>query len=468
MTKKVESQPLYATLQPKQNIFLGMQNKYSLMWGAKGWGKSHAFRARATRDSTHFKWLKWLVLRRTFSEVENNFLAPFRQEVPKKYYDYNVSKHIITFTNWSTIELWYCQSESDIYRYQGIEYDRIGIEELTQWKFERFQLLMTSLRTSKVWYKPNFFWSANPWGVGHAWVKSFFVDKDYRNWENPADYWFLPAKIYDNEVLMRNDPSYLITLKALDEKWRKAYLDGNWDVFSWQYFSMFDRHIHVIPPQIPQNVKRRIRVLDYWYTNPSCCLWIAETTQGDYIVYRELYKTGLTYRNLGIHIKALTTEGETFNRLWWDPAAVNKKSESDETSLAQEFAKLWLYIESANNARIAWWNTIRELLTPQNDPNNPWQKKPRLFICENCENLIRTLPTLIHDKTNVEDVDTSGEDHAPDALRYWLAELCEINTSFTDVQAMNVAMQQKSAIENLDNHRWWDKNELWNFIDTQF
>lgn len=462
------SKPIYTTLQPKQNQFLAMITKYSLMWGAKWWGKSHAFRARAARDTLKAPNLKGLVLRRTFSEVENNFLTPFRQEVPKEYYDYNVSKHILTFPNWSTIELWYCQNENDIFRYQGIEYDWIGIEELTQRKYEWFMLLMTSMRTGKAWYNPNFFWSANPWGIGHARVKRLFIDRQYTPEENPDLYGFLSAKIYDNKVLMQNDPWYLQTLMALDDKRRKAYLDGNRDIFSGQYFSMFDKHIHVIPPQIPMNVKRRIRVLDYWYTNPSGVLWIAETTQGDYIVYRELYKTGLTYRNLGVHIKALTSEQEKFDWFGWDPAAVNKKSESDETSLAQEFAKLWLYIESANNERVAWWNKIRDLLTPQEDPNNPWQKKPRLFICENCENLIRTLPTLIHAKTNVEDVDTTGEDHLPDALRYWLAELCEINTSLTDVAHINQSMQQKSSIDKLENTRSDNKNELWNFLDTQF
>lgn len=458
---------LYSTLQPKQNLFLAMSPKYSLMWGAKWWGKSHAFRARAARDSMGFAGLKGLVLRRTFSEVENNFLLPFRQEVPKEYYQYNVARHVISFANGSTIELWYCQNENDIFRYQGIEYDWIGIEELTQWKFEWRQLLMTSLRTTKP-YQPNFFWSANPWGIGHAWVKRLFVDRDYRPWENANDYGFLPAKIYDNEVLMQNDPSYLQTLMALDDKRRKAYLDGNRDVFSWQYFSMFDRHIHVIPPQIPKDVKRRIIVLDYGYTNPSWVLWIAETTQGDFIVYKELYETGLTYKNLWLRIKWMTAEDEKYDWLGGDPAAVNKKTEDTETSLSQEFAKLGLYIDSANNDRVGWWNKIRDLLTPQDDPNNPWIKKPHLFITENCRNLIRTLPTLIHDKTNVEDIDTKGEDHLADALRYWLAELCEINTSFEDVQHINTWLQQQSAVSNLWKDTKLQKDNMENFLDTQF
>ena len=43
-----------------------------------------------------------------------------------------------------------------------------------------------------------------------------------------------------------------------------------------------------------------------------------------------------------------------------------------------------------------------------------------LFICENCENLLRTLPNLRRDPNHVDDVDTTGEDHAYDSLRYFL------------------------------------------------
>jgi hypothetical protein len=44
--------------------------------------------------------------------------------------------------------------------------------------------------------------------------------------------------------------------------------------------------------------------------------------------------------------------------------------------------------------------------------------EPLLYILSSCTELIRTLPTLQHDETNVEDLDTEGEDHAADALRY--------------------------------------------------
>lgn len=49
--------------------------------------------------------------------------------------------------------------------------------------------------------------------------------------------------------------------------------------------------------------------------------------------------------------------------------------------------------------------------------------RPGLMVFETCANLIRTLPGLPYDETNVEDVDSSSEDHAYDALRYGLTNV---------------------------------------------
>lgn len=462
--KEIKSISIYDTLQPKQVDFLNAPQIYTFMWWAKWWWKSHAFRAKSLRETYAWPWMRWLVLRRTFPEIEKNFLLPLRSEIPLELYEYNQSKHVMTFNNGSTIELWFCQSANDVYRYQWVEYDRIGIEELTQRPEEWVKIILTSLRTNKDRYQPNFFSTWNPWWVWHAWVKRIFIDGDFKENENPSNYAFIWANIYDNKILMANDPSYLEKLKSLDDKWRKAYLDGNWDIFAWQYFSMFDRHIHVIDPIMPKDAKKYCVALDYWYTNPSAVVWIAQTTQNEFIVYKELYKTGLTYRNLWVHIKAMTWVDEKINVYVGDPAAVNKKTESDETSLALEFAKLWISIDPAKNARVPWWMLIRELLTPHVDPNTK-QERPRLFITENCVNLIRTLPVLIHDKTNVEDIDTTWDDHLADALRYWLAQLVEINTSFNDVKEMNNAFVRKDSMASKLSSDV--KNDL-NFLDVRF
>jgi hypothetical protein len=58
------------------------------------------------------------------------------------------------------------------------------------------------------------------------------------------------------------------------------------------------------------------------------------------------------------------------------------------------------------------WDQVRNRLKGDEDKN------PMLFIFETCRHLIRTLPMLQHDSYNIEDLDTDGEDHAADELRY--------------------------------------------------
>lgn len=76
----------------------------------------------------------------------------------------------------------------------------------------------------------------------------------------------------------------------------------------------------------------------------------------------------------------------------------------------------------AYNGRIAGWTLIREYLQLSLETGT---QESRLQIAENCKNLIRTMPLMLHDETQVEDIDTTGEDHAVDALRYGLMFLAK-------------------------------------------
>src|SRR5207302_5275297 len=52
-------------------------------------------------------------------------------------------------------------------------------------------------------------------------------------------------------------------------------------------------------------------------------------------------------------------------------------------------------------------------------PNDEPTARLRIFR-DACPNLVRTLPQLVHDEGNPEDVNTDSEDHAADAARYGL------------------------------------------------
>lgn len=133
------------------------------------------------------------------------------------------------------------------------------------------------------------YYTCNPGNVGHAWVKRLFIDRQYQQGENAEDYNFIPAKIYDNRILMNADPNYVKQLLALPEDLRRAHLDGDWDVHAGQYFREFSREKHVVAPFEIPHWWRRFRSMDWGYNDPCCVLWHAADGEGRVFTYRELY-----------------------------------------------------------------------------------------------------------------------------------------------------------------------------------
>lgn len=333
-------------LQPKQQEFANSLAKFRLFGGAKGGGKSYAMRSEATRMANTAPMVRGLVLRRTSPEIRENMVIPMLRELPRElegigtFYTYNGTANEMRFFNGSTIRFSYCQNLKDVLRYQGIEYDFICIEELTHWSEREFQILRGCLRTSRAGIRPCFFASTNPGGVGHAWVKRLWIDRQFLPGERGEDFHFIPAKVTDNAVLMKTQPDYLADLEALPEILRRAYRDGDWDVFDGQFFTEFRRELHTCPATRVPNAEMRIVALDYGYKNPSAVYWLAREASGRVYAYRELYITGLTYRQLALRIQAMTPADEEIRAVVVDPAIVNKSSESTGTTGAQEFASV--------------------------------------------------------------------------------------------------------------------------------
>lgn len=430
-------------LQKKQEVFANTFAKYRLYGGAKGGGKSYAMRAECVRQCLSAPNVRGLALRRTSPEILENMATPMRVELPNRLFTFNQQSSTMRFVNGSTLRFSYCRNLKDVLNYQGIQYDFICIEELTHWTEAEFRILMGCLRNPDPNIMPNFFASTNPGGIGHAWVKRLWIDRDYNDKEKPDEYAFIPAKVWDNQVLLDGQPDYLDTLQSLPDTERRAYLEGDWDVFAGQYFKSFRRDIHVVDPFSPMNkfVKKRIVALDYGFSNPSAALWLAKMNDGSVVCYRELYETQLTYRDLAAKINALTPSDEKIDAIVVDPAIVNKPSETTGTSGSDEMRKEGLKVIPADNARIKGWQVVRQYLKPGEDPNSK-QITADLKITSNCSNLIRTLPLMVHDTINVEDLDTKTEDHAPDALRYGLVYMGANTTSLGEVKSMNEAFMK--------------------------
>ncbi|MGA3294359.1 MAG: phage terminase large subunit [Candidatus Acidiferrales bacterium] len=240
---------------PKQRDFHASSAKYRLFGGAAGPGKTKALLMEAILQAHEHPGANTLLLRRTFPELEQSLLLYFRREVPRELYrGFNESKHVIEWHNGSTTRFGYCAAESDVYQYQGAEFLFIGIDELTMFTLRQWQFLTSRNRCPIPGAFPCMAAATNPGNIGHAWVKSLWIDcRPAPGMENPAeydpeDYDFIAARVSDNPIYA-NDENYLKTLRALPSHLRRAFLDGEWDVFAGQYFDNFDFTRHVVRPE---------------------------------------------------------------------------------------------------------------------------------------------------------------------------------------------------------------------------
>ena len=356
-----------------------------------------------------------MILRRTLPELRENHVVPLLQ-VLNGVAQYNATERVFTFPNGSRIKLGYCAAENDVYQYQGQEYDVIGLEEATHFTEAQMVFLTTCNRTTRTDFTPRMYYTCNPGGVGHAWVKRLFIDRRYQGSENQEDYAFIPARIYDNYVLMQNDPEYLKALKNLPEDMRRAHLDGDWDVYAGQYFTEFRRDIHVIEPfPIPKHW-RRYRAIDYGL-DMLACYWAAFDEIGNAYVYREFCSPDLV---VSVAARGILERTQEEIQCTYAPSDLWGRTKDTGKAQAELFAASGLPLVKVRNGRVDGWMNVKEWLKPVADGTGT--KKPRLMIFSTCPELVRCLPLLQHDEHNPNDVATEPHDitHSPDALRYLL------------------------------------------------
>ena len=179
------------TPNPKQEQFLLSEKRRVCYGGARGGGKSWVVRAKATMLAVNYAGIKILILRRTYADLWQNHVMELRKVLEPDIATYRDSEKAMIFPNGSRIRFGYCAAEADVLQYQGQEYDIIFIDEATQFTEYMYNCLVASNRGAND-FPHRMYLTCNPGGVGHAWVKRLFVDRDYTASENPDDYEFMP------------------------------------------------------------------------------------------------------------------------------------------------------------------------------------------------------------------------------------------------------------------------------------
>lgn len=266
--------------------------------------------------------------------------------------------------------------------------------------------------------------SGNPGSVGHMWVKQRFIDGKLPSHIYPDKITgmsrvFIPAKVSDNLILMKNDPQYVARLKALPPKLQKAHLDGDWSVFAGQVFEEWDRIAHIIKPEPLDPQWGRIVAMDWGYAKPYSVGWYAVSEWGKMIRYREMYGGKRSAYNQGVEENAATVARRAWNRsvieganiMVADPHCWTKNGSGP--SIAETFRDAGFRMIKGNNDRSSSLQKIHDLLREVGTDGEP------LLQCfSTCEEFIRVMPQLVYDAKQTEDVDTHQEDHIYDELRY--------------------------------------------------
>ena len=412
----------------KQKLFLSAKVKHVGYGGARGGGKSWAVRTKAKLLALRYPGIKQLIVRRTYKELTGNHINILRTET-LGIAKYNSTDKVLKFANGSTIEFMYCARNSDLDALQGQEYDVIYLDEATQLSEYQMKAITACCRGVNDFPK-RIYYTCNPGGQGHAYVKRIFIDKRYLANENPEDYEFIQALVDDNTALMEAQPDYVAQLDALPEKLREAWRFGRWDVFEGQVFAEFvddpehyrDRvQTHVIEPfKIPDSWKI-YRGFDWGYAKPFSVGWYAVDHDNVMYRFREMYGcTGEADRGVEWTVQRVANEirriEETDAQLKGrqitgiaDPAIWQ---EDGGESIAETMQRQRVYFHKADHKRLPGKMQCHYRLA-FND-----EGIPRFYVFNTCKHFIRTIPALIYSETDVEDVDTKMEDHIYDEWRY--------------------------------------------------
>lgn len=432
--------------QPRQIAFMQRPEDEALYGGAAGGGKSEALIIEALRQ-VHIPHYRALILRKTYPELSELI------DKSQKYYPaafpgckYNDTKHAWTFPSGARITFGAMQRDQDKHKYQGRAFDFIGFDELTHFTYSQYSYLVSRNRPSGKGTRVYMRATANPGGVGHGWVKERFITAappmttirenidirypDGHTETRQKTRIFVPAQVFDNVALMQNDPDYITRLASMPEAEKKALLYGDWDSFSGQVFTEWRNDpthyedqvwTHVISPfAIPKSWKI-YRGFDFGYARPFSVGWYAVDHDSRLYRIRELYgctgtpNEGVKWEPARIAREIGAIEHDDPNikgRVVHGIADPSIYDESRGESVAAMMEREGIFFDKADNARIAGKMQLHNRFAF--DENG----FPMLYVFDTCKHFIRTVPALVYDETNVEDIDTDTEDHIYDECRY--------------------------------------------------
>jgi phage terminase large subunit len=463
------------SLQPKQKSFRDEIEKtqITLFGGARGGGKSYALRNIFLLRRFQYDNSAGAIFRKSYPELEANHIRPLFQEHPQLRQFWNDSKKLLTLPNGSTLQFSHCSNDQDVLLYQGREIQDLGIDEVGQWTESMFRTLLGSNRSSLPGVPARCALTANPGGIGHAWLKRLFIEKRFNERERPKDHAFIQSLVSDNAALIDNDPDYVHKLQTEpNEALRRAYLYGDWDIQAGQYFGEIRREVHFIKPfTIPEHWQR-FGAYDFGFNHPAAFGWFACDEDGNVYMYREFIKAQQRVDQFAEQVKRFE-DTKKLNQVvaGWD--CWSKKSiikQGSPPTIAEEFLNHDIILSRAKIDRVQGANQLRNYLAWQNLSNG--RTRPRFFIFETCPLTYDCLTRMQHDPDHVEDVlkqdatdgDPNSGDDAYDMVRYALMSRPLLADQLKNQFAPGSAEWNRKQVEEMEEviqKQIKEPDELW-------
>lgn len=409
-------------------------HKFVLYGGAMGGGKSYWLRWELIKLLLYWGYMRPKLFKKpaikgvmvglfceTFPALKDRHIEKIKREFPATLGYYKATDHnFVLHPRWGGGVLAF-RNLDDVSKYQSAEFAAIAVDELTKNKKETFDYLRTRLRWNNI-EKPKFIAATNPGSIGSEWVKKLWIKRQFDPRETEQDQFaYIQAKASENPYLAAD---YEIGLQGLPEMMRKALLEGDWDTFQGQFFTEWSKEFHTCKAKPVLPYYKKFIMGDYGYAKPSAVYWAYLDEDGQLNVYRELYRAGLTGYQLGQEISSMTPANEQIDYCVFDPAMWAKKGEDAAAlSTIEQVRNGWKenrgtsmpMVVQGNNDRATGWGMVREYLKPLAVAGKAY---PKIQVWETCPKLIETIPSQVFDVHKPEDLDTEGDDHGVDALRY--------------------------------------------------
>lgn len=245
---------------------------------------------------------------------------------------------------------------------------------------------------------------------GLTWV----YDRIYVNSRNDSEVWFTFMEWGDNPFLSEEAVRAMSESMSTEELEARKY--GRFSGREGLVYPEFNPEIHVIKPFTPPPSMQDRLSIDPGLKNPLSCHWYAKDSDGNVFVVAEHYQAERTIEYHARRIKEISrsldwkTSYDGKIEALIDSAA-NQKTLSSLNSVTELFRENGIYvIPKVNKDLFAGINRVKAMLRSHDG-------QARLFITENCVNLIRELKGYRYGKN---DTPIKQDDHALDELRYYL------------------------------------------------